>query len=83
VCLIKIGDQQNKKKQRNSNRRAKCNATRGIDAGRGVICHWGVPDGSDGVRLLLCSHSARTEMFFADDLYQLWQPDELHQLLLG
>jgi len=29
-----------------------CNATRGIDAGRGVIRHWGVSHGSDGARPL-------------------------------
>jgi hypothetical protein len=36
----------------NDDRRAICNATRGIDAGRGVICHRGVSDGSDGARPL-------------------------------
>ena len=43
-----------------------CNATRGIDAGRRVIRHRGVSDGSDGARPLWQSHSAQTEMFFAD-----------------
>ena len=43
-----------------------CNVTRGIDAGCGVIRHRGVSDGSDGARPLWRSHSARTEMFFAD-----------------
>jgi len=37
-----------------------------IGAGRGVVCHRGVSDGSDGVRPLRRSHSARTEMSFAD-----------------
>jgi len=55
-----------RKKRRNCNRRAMCNATRGIDAGPGVICHRGVSEGSDGARPLWRSHSARTEMFFAD-----------------
>ena len=55
-----------RKKQWNCDQRAMCNATRGIDAGRGVICHRGVSDGSDGARPLWRSHSARTEMFFAD-----------------
>jgi hypothetical protein len=45
-----------------------CNMTRGIDAGHGVIRHWGVSVGSDGVPPLGRSHSARTEMFFADGL---------------
>jgi len=51
-----------------------CNATRGIDAGRGVIRHRGVSDGSDGARPLWRSHSARTEMFFADgvQIAKLW-----------
>jgi len=43
-----------------------CDATRGLDAGRGVFRHRGVSDGSDGARPLLQSHSARTEKFFAD-----------------
>ena len=66
-CLFKLGDRQSKKKRRNSDRRARCNTTRGIDAGRGVIRHRGVSDGSDGARPLWRSHSARTEMFFADE----------------
>jgi len=51
----------------NGDRRAIYNATRGIDAGRRVICHRGVSDGSDGARPLGRRHSAWTEMFFADD----------------
>jgi len=66
-CLFKIGDRQSEKKLRNCDRRAICNATRGIDAGRGAIRHRGVSDGSDGARPLWQSHSARTEMLFADD----------------
>ena len=65
-CVFKLGDRLSKKKRRNSVRRAICNATRGIDAGRGVIRHRGVSDDSDGARPLWRSHSARTEMFFAD-----------------
>ena len=64
-----IGYRQSKKNQRNWDRRAICNATRGIGAGRGVICHRGSSDGSDGGRPLWHSHSARTEMFFADVLW--------------
>jgi len=44
---FKIGDRQNKKKRWNSGQRAIWNATHWIDAGRGVICHRGVSDGSD------------------------------------
>ena len=64
--FIKIGDRQSEKKRRHGDRRAMCNATRGIDAGRGVIRHRGVSDGSDGVRPLWRSQSAQTELFFAD-----------------
>ena len=67
-CLFKIGDRQREKKQRNSDRRAIWNATRGIESGRGVmIWHQGVSNSSDGARPLWRSHSARTEMFFADE----------------
>ena len=41
--------------------------TRGLDAERGVICHQGVSDGSAGAHPLSRSHSARTEMFSADE----------------
>ena len=64
-CVFRI-DRQREKKRRNGDRRAICYATRAIDAGRGVICHRGVSDGSDRARPLWRSHSARTEMFFAD-----------------
>jgi len=40
---------------------------RRIGAGRGVICRRGVSDGSEGARPLRRSHSARTELFFADE----------------
>jgi len=63
-CVFRI-DQQSEKKRRNGNRRVICNATHGIDAGRGIIRHRGVSDGSDGARPLWQSHSDRTEMFFA------------------
>ena len=65
-CLFKIGDRQSVKKWRNGDRRAICDTTRGLDAGHGVNRHRGVSDGSDGARPLWRSHSARTEMFFAD-----------------
>ena len=55
-----------RKKPRNCDRRAKSNATHGIDTGHGVICHPGVCDGSHGVRPLCCIHPAGTEMFSAD-----------------
>jgi len=67
-CLFKIGDQQSEKKQRNGDRRAICNATSGIDGGHAVIRHRGVSDGSDRVRPLWRSYSARTEIFLADVL---------------
>ena len=56
-----------RKTWRNCDRRAMCNATRGIEAMRGVICHRGVSDSSDGAHPLRRSHSARTVMFFADE----------------
>jgi len=67
-CSLKIGDRQSEKKQWNSDERTICNATCGIDAGRGVSRHRGVSDGSDGACPLWRSHSARTELFFADVL---------------
>ena len=65
-CLFTIGDRQSEKEWRNSDRRAICNATRGIDTGRWQIRLRGVSDGSDRARPLWRSHSARTEMFFPD-----------------
>jgi len=64
-CGFRI-DRKSEKKRWNGDRRVICNATRGIDAGRRVICHRGVSDGSDGARPLWRSHSARTEMYCAD-----------------
>ena len=61
-----------REKRRNCDRTAMCNATRGIDAGRWVIRHRGVSDGSDWVRPLWRSHSARTEMFFPDEQRDGW-----------
>jgi len=65
-CSFTIAYRQSQKKWRNCDRRAICNATRRFGAGRGVVCHLGGSDGSDGARPLWRSHSARTEMFFAD-----------------
>jgi len=65
-CLFKIGDRQSEKKWWNSDRSAIYNVTRDNMAARGVIRHRGVSDGSDGARPLWRSHSARTEIFFAD-----------------
>jgi len=48
-CVFRI-DRQNEKKRRNGDRRAICNATRGIEAGHRIIRHRGVSDGSDGAR---------------------------------
>jgi len=67
-CSFKIGHRQSEKKRWNCDGRAICNATRGIDAGRGVCHHRGVSAGSDGARPLWQSHPARTEIFFADVL---------------
>ena len=65
-CSFTIGYRQSQKKWRNCDRRVICNATRRFGAGRGVVCHRGGSDGSDGARPLWWSNSARTEMFFAD-----------------
>jgi len=46
-CLFKIGDRQSEKKQLNGDRRAICNVTRCIDAGRRGIRHRGVSESSD------------------------------------
>jgi len=64
-CVFRI-DRQSEKKRRKGDQRAICHATRGVDAARGVIHHRGVSDRSDRVRPLWRSHSAWTEMFFAD-----------------
>ena len=65
-CSFKIGEQQSEKKCWNCNGRAICNAMRGIDAGRRVCRRRDVSDSSDWLRPLWCSHSAQTELFFAD-----------------
>jgi len=65
-CSFKIGVQQSAKKHWNRDRRVICNATGGIEAGRRVIRYRGVSDGSDGGHPLWRSHSARTDIFFAD-----------------
>jgi hypothetical protein len=64
-CLFEIGDRQTEKRQLNADRRAICDATRGIAPAHGGIRLRGVSEGSQGVRALWHSHSARTEMFFA------------------
>jgi len=69
-CVFTIGYRQSEQKRRNRDWRAICTATRCIGAGRRVVCHRGVSDGSDRVRPLWWSHSARTEMFFA----HVWSP---------
>jgi len=74
--LFKIGDRQSEKKWRNGDRRAICDAMRGLDAGRRVIRPRGVSDGSDGARPLWRSNSARTEIFFADEPH-------MHKLVIG
>jgi len=70
-CSFTKGYRQSEKKQRNCDRRAICDTTSGIGTGRGVICRRGVSDGSDGARPLWRSHSAQTEMFFADVTLQI------------
>jgi hypothetical protein len=65
-CSFKIGDRQSEKKWWNCDGRVICNATCGIGAGRGVSRHRDVSDHSDRLRSLWRSHSARTELFFAD-----------------
>jgi len=63
---IKIGNRHKEKKSWNSDQRVIWNATRWISAGWGDICPQGVSNGFDGARALQQSHSARTELFFAD-----------------
>jgi hypothetical protein len=77
-----IGDRQNEKKRWNSDQRAIWNSTRWIDAGRRVIRHWGVSDGSDGARPLWRSHSARTEIFFADGYSKVKHNSNIHCILI-
>jgi len=66
-CSCKIGDRQSEKKRWNSDWMVICNVTHGIEAGRRVIRDRGVSNGCDGALPLCRSHSARTEIFFADD----------------
>jgi len=65
-CQFTIGYRQSKKKRRNRDRSAICNAKHGIGTGRRVICHRGVSDSTDRAHPLCRSHSARTEMSFSD-----------------
>jgi len=65
-CSFTRGYRQCEKKRRNCDPRAIRNAMRRIGARCRVVCHWGVSDGSDGARTLSRSHSAWTEMIFAD-----------------
>jgi len=65
-CSFTIGYRQSQKKWQNCYRRAIWNATNHFGAGHGVVCHRGGSDGSGGARPLWRSHSAWTEMFFAD-----------------
>jgi len=51
-CSFTIGERQTDKTQCNSDGRAICYVTRGIDAGRKERHHLGVSDGSDEVRPL-------------------------------
>ena len=66
-CLVTIEYRRSEKKWWNSDWRAIWNQTRGFGARRGVICHRGVSDGFDWVSPLWRSHSAQTEMLFADE----------------
>jgi len=65
-CSLRIGDRQSKKKQWNSDRRVICNATHGSVAWHEVIRHRGISDDFDSARPLWRSHSARTEISFAN-----------------
>jgi len=76
-CSFKIGDRQGEKERRNGDRRAICDATRGLDPVHGVIRNWGVSDGSDGAHPFWRSHTARTEMFFADV-----KPHRIHMITI-
>jgi len=82
-CSFKIGDRQSEKKRWNSDQRAICNATPGIEAAHGVIHHWGVSDGSDGARPLWRGHSCRTEIFFPDEItnedkFMIWRYENIN-----
>jgi len=66
-CSFWLGEWQSEKKRLNCDGREICNAMRGIVAGYGVDSHQDVSDGSDALHPLWRSHSARTELFFADE----------------
>jgi len=68
ACWFGIGDRQRKKMWWNSDRRATCDAMRGIDARCGVIHHWGMSDVWDGARPFWQSRSDQTEIFIADEM---------------
>jgi hypothetical protein len=65
-CLFTIEYWQSKKRQWNCDWQAICDALCGFCAWCIAICHWGVSEGSAGVRPLWCSHSAWMEMFSAE-----------------
>jgi len=67
---VTMGYRWSAKKQRNGDWRAICYVPRGLGARCGVICHRGVSDDSDWAHPPWCSHSAQTEMFFADEIGQ-------------
>jgi len=84
-CSFAMEYRESGKKRRNWNRRPICNPTRCICAGRWVVCHRGVSDGTDGAWPLWPRHSAWTQMFFADGSYLSYRRvllDELQSLLL-
>jgi len=61
-----------REKWHHCDRRAICNVTRGIGAGRRVICHQGVSEGSDGARPLWRSPSTLTQPFRLDRNVFCW-----------
>jgi len=66
-CLFEKGDRQSEKKRRNSDRKVIGHVTHGIDAGRVVIHHCSVSEGSEWARPFWRSDCARTKMGFADE----------------
>jgi len=70
---VRSGARENALDESGSTLRAVCNVTGGIGTGRGVICHRGVSDGSDGASPHWPRHAAWTEMLFAD----VWYIDEI------
>jgi len=73
-CSFKIGDRQREKKRWNRDERAICNVTHRICAGCRVSRPRDVSDGSDWPCSLWPSHSAWTEMFFADVVRRWMSP---------